>query len=122
MTTSHGVASSNAAPAGVATALSNLAYAVAQPLRHRILRTRIVDELASLDHRVLSDIGLSRWEIGIYARCEAELRWPARQTSWQALTGVVSAVRQAMRRARSHRGTIHDLMALDDRMLKDIGL
>jgi len=113
-----------AAPAdhGLAGALKNLAYAAIRPLRYRMLYDKIIGDLMPLDDEVLNDIGLARWDIATYARSRAELRWPARHSMRVVLVRVAAAVSRALKRARNHRMTIDNLMALDDRMLKDIGL
>ena len=113
-----------AAPAdhGLAGALNDLAYAAIRPLRYRMLYNKIIGDLMPLDDEVLNDIGLARWDIATYARNRAELRWPARHSMRVVLVGVAASVSRALKRGRNHRMTIDNLMALDDRTLKDIGL
>ena len=113
-----------AAPAdhGLAGALKNLAYAAIRPLRYRMLYNKIIGDLMPLDDEVLTDIGLARWDIATYARNRAELRWPARHSMRVVLVGVAASVSRALKRGRNHRMTIDNLMVLDDRTLKDIGL
>ena len=107
---------------GLASTLGNLAYAVIRPLRYRMLYYRILGDLTRLDDDVLRDIGLARRDIGTYARSRAQLRWPARHSLWAVLGGVAATVWRALRRGKERRMTIRDLMMLDDRTLKDIGL
>ena len=113
-----------AAPAdhGLAGALNDLAYAAIRPLRYRMLYNKIIGDLMPLDDEVLTDIGLARWDIATYAHSRAELRWPARHSMRVVLVGIAAALSRALKRGRNHRMTIDNLMALDDRTLKDIGL
>jgi uncharacterized protein YjiS (DUF1127 family) len=107
---------------GLAGALGNLPYAAIRPLRYRMLYYKLVGDLTRLDDEVLSEIGIARWGIRTYARSRAELRWPARQSLWAVLVGVAVAAWRALQRGRQSRMTIRALMALDDPMLKEIGL
>ena len=107
---------------GMAGALANLAYAAIRPLRYRMHYQRILGELARLDDNVLSDIGLARWDIGIYAHQRAALRWPVRSSLKAGLSEVTASLWRALERGRERRKTNKDLMMLDDRALKDIGL
>ena len=107
---------------GIAGALANLAYAAIRPLRHRMHYQRILGELARLDDDVLSDIGLARWDIGIYAHQRAALRWPVRSSLKAGLSEVTASLWRALERGRERRKTNKDLMMLDDRALKEIGL
>ena len=107
---------------GLSDAFQNLAYTAFQPLRYRMLYRKIEHDLSPLDDDILRDIGLSRWDIGTYARSHAELCWPARRPLRVALGEVTAGVWRALKRRREHRKTIRDLMVLDDRTLKDIGL
>jgi uncharacterized protein YjiS (DUF1127 family) len=119
-----GTEHAGAAPAdrGLAGALKDLAYEAIRPLRHRMLYNKIIDDLAYLDDEVLYDIGLDREEIKTYARGRAALRWPVRHSLWTALAGVPVALWRALKRAGQRRAVIMDLMMLDDKMLKDIGI
>jgi uncharacterized protein YjiS (DUF1127 family) len=119
-----GMDHSDAAPAdhGLAGALRKLGYAAIRPLRYRMLYHRIVGDLMRLDDDVLQEIGIARWDIAAYARSRAELRWPTRHSLRVVLGGVAAAVWRASTRGRERRMTARDLMVLDDRMLKDIGL
>jgi uncharacterized protein YjiS (DUF1127 family) len=107
---------------GLAGALGTLAYAATRPLRYRMLYHKLVGDLTRLDDEMLSEIGIARWGIGTYARSRAELRWPARQSLWAVLVGVAVAAFRALQRGRNSRMTIRALMALNDPMLKEIGL
>jgi len=107
---------------GLAGAIKNLAYAAIRPLRYQMHYNWIVGDLAQLDDNTLCDIGLARREIRSYAHSRAALRWPARHSLRAVLVGVATAFWRALKRGRQRRTTIYDLMELDDRMLKDIGL
>ena len=106
----------------VAGALRNMAHAAIRPLRYRMHYHKIFGELAPLDDDVLHDIGLARWDIGTYARQRAALRWPVRSSLKAGLSDVTAALWRALERGRERRKTNKDLMMLDDRALKDIGL
>lgn len=110
------------APQGLASALNELGYALARPVRYWWRYDRIMSELVYLDDDVLEDIGFSRREIASYARSRALLRWPVRQPIWKASAGIALALWRAFMRARQRRATVRELMLLDDKMLKDIGL
>ena len=120
----HNADHAGAAPGdrGVAGALRNLAYAAIRPLRYRMHYHKIFGELASLDDVVLHDIGLAPWDIGTYAHQRAGLRWPVRASLRASLSEVAAALWRALERGRERRKTNNDLMMLDDRALKDIGL
>ena len=107
---------------GLTDAFRDLTYALARPIGHRMHFRKIVDELMRLDDAVLDDIGLDRWDIRAYAQSRAAARWPAGRSLGTALVGVVSAANQALKRGRERRKAMRDLMSLDDRALKDIGL
>jgi len=107
---------------GMAGALANLAYAAIRPLRYRMRYHKTSGELAPLDDDVLHDIGLARWDIGTYARQRAALRWPVRSSLKAGLSDVTAALWRALERGRERRKSNKDLMMLDDRALKDIGL
>jgi uncharacterized protein YjiS (DUF1127 family) len=106
----------------VAGALRNLAYAAIRPLRYRRHYHRILGDLARLDDVVLRDIGLDPWDIETYAHRRAALRWPVRASLWAGLSEVATALWRAAKRERERRRAKRDLMMLDDRGLKDIGL
>jgi uncharacterized protein YjiS (DUF1127 family) len=106
----------------VADALRNLAYAAIRPLGYRRHYQRILGDLARLDDVVLRDIGLEPWDIETHAHRRAALRWPLRASLWAGLSDVATALWRAAKRERERRKAKRDLMMLDDRGLKDIGL
>jgi uncharacterized protein YjiS (DUF1127 family) len=99
-----------------------LAYAAIRPLRYRLHYRRIFGELAPLDDDVLRDIGLEPWDIETYAHQRAASRWPVRASLTASLSEVAAALWRAVKRERERRRAKRDLLMLDDRGLKDIGL
>ncbi|SME97569.1 Uncharacterized conserved protein YjiS, DUF1127 family [Tistlia consotensis] len=100
-----------AAAVANATGLAALADAMR---RHTVYR-RTVDELSQLDDAVLADIGLTRSEIRRRAlECSKECV-PARET-WLSRLGAWYG------RVRDEHRTVRELSALDERMLRDIGI
>ena len=100
-----------AAGAARATGLSALGDAMR---RHTVYR-RTVDELNMLDDAVLADIGLTRSEIRRRAlECSRE-SVPVRARWWNRLGAWLE-------RTRDEQRTVRELLALDERMLRDIGI
>jgi uncharacterized protein YjiS (DUF1127 family) len=91
----------------------------------RLLRRRAVyDELMALDDRLLADIGLTRTDVAIVARTASAASAPARlaDATVDRRPGLLAMVIRLVRARLERRRTINELMALDDRMLADIGL
>jgi uncharacterized protein YjiS (DUF1127 family) len=91
-----------------------LSRSVIMPLRRTILRRRTVAGLQQLDHRLLSDIGLKREDIGYLATQLSEASVP----SPAAERDVPGALGGRIRRWRTRR----ELEALSDHVLNDIGV
>jgi len=87
-------------------------------LRHRA----IYRDLMSLDDRLLADIGLTRANIAAMAHRAAEEPAPRGTETGPGFAEIarriVGRIRAALRRRAAHA----ELMALDDRLLADIGL
>jgi uncharacterized protein YjiS (DUF1127 family) len=86
----------------------------------RMLRRRALHrELMRLDDRLLADIGLTRADVAAVAYRAAEADEPAGMQSGAGFwRGLIARAVDAFRR----RAAAADLMALDDRLLADIGL
>lgn len=90
-----------------------------QSIRRPFLRAAIVHRLDRLDDRILADIGVARWEIPAVADRVAGRRSPRLSN---ALAGLASALLDGIAAWRDRRVATRELMALDDRMLRDIGV
>jgi len=101
--------------ADVSSALGALFGAIRRPLRH----ASIVRELTRLDDRMLSDIGVRRWDIDTVAEAAAAAEGPS---IGGALVGVAVALGEAVSRWQDRRTAVRELAELDDRMLSDIGI
>jgi uncharacterized protein YjiS (DUF1127 family) len=86
----------------------------------RLMRKRaLYRELMRLDDRLLADIGLTRADVAVVAYRAAEAAEPAGVESGAGVwRGLIARTADAFRR----RAAAADLMALDDRLLADIGL
>jgi uncharacterized protein YjiS (DUF1127 family) len=91
--------------------------------RHAGRKHQVMQELAGLNERMLADVGLNRGDTERVAELTAQAYAPIDGTLFQEFRSLVQdlAVRPTLRLARRRRA-YHNLMALDDRMLRDIGL
>ncbi len=102
-------------------ALNRFGAVLVNSVRSHFKRTAIERELARLDNRMLGDLGLTRSEIGFVAQQAVAV--PGEGTLFQEFSRLVFnlLVRPAVEWSR--RREIYDqLMAMDDRMLADIGM
>jgi uncharacterized protein YjiS (DUF1127 family) len=96
-------------------AFKAIATAAVRPIR----RALVARQLQKLDDRLLADIGLQRWQIEIVADNAVggpRLSFPA------AVAQLVTLLVKRVRLWREKRIAYRELMALDERMLRDIGL
>lgn len=100
-------------------------------LRRRFRRATIARQLAALDDRLLADIGIERWQIAdVAAQAAAEASPITRTDRTAAGTSFLQTVGRfvndhvivPLRRAYHRQVTYRELSALDDRLLRDIGL
>ncbi|HEV8677958.1 MAG TPA: DUF1127 domain-containing protein, partial [Stellaceae bacterium] len=99
----------------VSGAFKAIATAAVRPIR----RALVARQLQKLDDRLLADIGLQRWQIEIVADNAVggpRLSFPA------AVAQLVTLLVKRFRLWREKRIAYRELMALDERMLRDIGL
>jgi uncharacterized protein YjiS (DUF1127 family) len=91
--------------------------------RHAGRKRYVLQELEVLNERMLADVGLNRSDAERVAELTAQAYAPIDGTLFQEFTSLVRdlVARPAVRFARRRRA-YHNLMALDDRMLRDIGL
>ena len=89
----------------------------------RMLRRRVVyRELMSLDDRLLADIGLTRADVAAVAHLAACEPGPAGTEAGPTLARFASRIVANFRDALGRRAARAELLALDDRLLADIGL
>lgn len=84
-------------------------------LRRGLARRRTLAALEDLDDRLLRDIGVERGDIGRIALESSQAAHPY-PASWLQRLG------SELKRAATRRQTIAQLAALDDRLLRDIGI
>ena len=103
------------APETVGRALRDLTAAILRPLR----RQAIADRLERLDDRLLDDIGLHRFQIDAVADSVAARRAPGIGV---ALGNLLAVLVKSLAAWGERRTASRELHALDDRMLRDIGI
>ncbi|HTO67065.1 MAG TPA: DUF1127 domain-containing protein [Bradyrhizobium sp.] len=91
--------------------------------RHVARKHQVMQEFAALNERMLSDIGLDRGDTERVAELTAQAYAPVDGTLFHEIESFLRdlLVRPLVRFARRRRA-YQNLMALDDRMLNDIGL
>jgi uncharacterized protein YjiS (DUF1127 family) len=99
----------------VADAFKAVAKVAVRPIR----RALIARQLQKLDDRLLADIGLQRWQIEVVADNAVG---GSRESFPAAVVQLVSLLGKGFRLWREKRIAYRELMALDERMLRDIGL
>ena len=99
----------------VAGAVGVLFDLVSRPFR----QGAIARNLRQLDDRMLADIGLRRWNIDEVAKSAVAGR---KTTFGAAFIALFGAIGRAIAIWRRRRIAYRELMALDDRMLQDVGL
>ena len=90
-----------------------------QSIRRPFLRAAIVHRLDRLDDRILDDIGIARWEIPAVAD---RVAGRSAQRLSTAVARMASALAGGLKVWMERRTATRELMALDDRMLRDIGI
>jgi uncharacterized protein YjiS (DUF1127 family) len=103
-------------------AAADLVDAVLRPLRYRMRCRRMVAALERLDGRTLKDIGVDPRGIAVTTRRVVAGNLPPRPDLGQALRDVTRVIGRAWRARRRKRATMRELIRLDDRLLRDIGL
>jgi uncharacterized protein YjiS (DUF1127 family) len=103
------------APETVSGALRALAAAILRPVRRRA----IVDRLEGLEDRMLQDIGVERYEIAEIAESVTSRQAPSVGVALENLLAVSGGSLAAW---TERRAAYRELSALDDRMLRDIGI
>jgi len=88
-------------------------------LKRMVRRQAVYHELMSLDDRLLADIGLKRADIAAVAHRAADGSAPV---ATEPQPGLLGRIADSIREALQRRAVRAELMALDDRLLADIGL
>jgi uncharacterized protein YjiS (DUF1127 family) len=91
-------------------------------LKRLVRRRALHRELMRLDDRLLADIGLTRADVAAVAYRAAEAEEPAGLQPGSGLQGFGRRLIQRAVDGFRRRAAAADLMALDDRLLADIGL
>jgi len=107
------------APAMEAQTVGSAFDALVESLLRPFQRRAIVRRLERLDDRMLDDIGVQRWEIEGIASSAAGRRAP---TVTVALIDLFAAIAKGVVAWQERRTAERELRALDDRMLRDIGI
>jgi uncharacterized protein YjiS (DUF1127 family) len=103
------------APNGIGPAVGALLDSALRPLR----RAGIARQLARLDDRMLDDIGLQRWQIDEVADAAAS---HDSVSLWDAIGNLLTTIASQVSAWQDRRVALRELMALDDRMLRDVGI
>lgn len=111
-----------AASAGFAR-IAAFGRALGAHFRHAAIRQKVVRELGELSDRMLADIGLTRGDIEHVATVTADQAVRLERSLGAELGSFLYdlVARPVVRFVRRHRA-YENLMALDDRMLRDIGI
>jgi uncharacterized protein YjiS (DUF1127 family) len=99
----------------VSGAFKAIAKAAVRPIR----RALVARQLQKLDDRLLADIGLQRWQIEIVADNAVG---GSQESVLAAVAQLFALLVKRVRLWREKRIAYRELMALDERMLRDIGL
>ena len=102
-------------------ALNRFGAVLVNSVRSHFKRTAIERELARLDNRMLADLGLSRSEIGSVAQQAVAV--PGEGSLFQEFSRlIVNLIVRPVVQWNRRREIYDQLMAMDDRMLADIGM
>ena len=102
-------------------ALNRFGAVLVNSVRSHFKRAAIERELSRLDNRMLADLGLARNEIGSVA--EQAVAVPGEGTLFQEFSRlIVNLIVRPVVQWNRRRAIYDQLMAMDDRMLADIGM